>query len=395
MWSTSAILYLGVLGLLRGCYANGQESCVTIVATASLGKAVPTVTQTRTVTGKLKVIVNRTPVIVVLPPKKTSFKPFFKTTTTTISIPQSTDVVISTTVTTSVTTSTSTSVITSSTSTDSTSTLTMPGATTVSTPSAFTPIFSSLPNSAAKKKKRHALGGAASPLALKSKRAPKTSPKTYPKQVNCLTTVTSWVRSTVIRTATKVQFVTRDPITTTILTTKTLTSTSWLSTPDALSTSWTTSTIPSTSITTSTTTTWSTSTNTVVVPTYTATVYAQCVNTDSNSVPNNIAGSDLGFGIQSATVPFSQGYYQAFSGSATTPLACCNACAALPLCAMSEFNGSNQAGRQCLLIISTHATCAFGDYTGQAVISVNGQTTAADSGLFLSNGNCGMFNSHN
>ncbi|KAF5556354.1 hypothetical protein FMEXI_1197 [Fusarium mexicanum] len=410
MWSTSAVLYIGLLGLLRGCHADGQESCVTIVATAPLGKAIPTVTQTRTVTGKLQVIVNRTPVIVVVPPNKTSFKPFFKTTTTTISIPQSTslespltfqikDVVVSTTVTTSVTTSISTSVITSSTSTDSTSTLTMPGATTISTPSAFTPIFSSLPNSAAKKKKRHAIRGAASPLTLKSKRAPKTSPKTspktYPKQVNCLTTVTSWVRSTVIRTATKVQFVTRDPITTTISTTKTLTSTSWLSTPDALSTSWTTSTIPSTFVTTSTTTTFSTSTNTVVVPTYTATVYSQCVNTDSNSVPNNIAGSDLAFGIQAATVPYAQGYYQAYSGSATTPLACCNACAALPLCAMSEFNGNNQAGRQCLLVVSSHATCAFGDYTGQAVISVNGQTTAADSGLFLSNGNCGMFNSHN
>ncbi|KAF5598354.1 hypothetical protein FPCIR_3177 [Fusarium pseudocircinatum] len=392
MWSTSAVLCLGVLGLLRGCYANGQESF----------------------TGKLKVIVNRTPVIVVIPPKKTSFKPVFKTTTTTISIPRSTsmgsfltiqikDVVISTTVTTSVTTSTSTSVITSPTSTDSTSTLTMPSATTISTPSAFTPIFSSLPNSAARKKKRHALRGAASPLALKSKRAPKTSPKislktspkTYPKQVNCLTTVTSWLRSTVIRTATKAQFDTRDPITTTISTTKTLTSTSWLSTPDALSTSWTTSTIPSTFVTTSTTTTFSASTNTVVVPTYTTTVYAQCVNADSNSVPNNIAGSDLAFGIQAATVPYAQGYYQAFSGSANTPLACCNACAALPLCAMSEFNGNNQAGRQCLLIVSNHATCAFGDYTGQAIISVNGQTIAADSGFFLSNGNCGMFNSHN
>ncbi|KAF5252021.1 hypothetical protein FANTH_2975 [Fusarium anthophilum] len=377
MWSTSAIFYLGVLGLLRGCSANGQESCVTIVATAPLGKAVPTVTQTRTVTGKLQVIVNRTPV------------------------PQSTDVVTSTTVTTSVTTSTSTSITTSSTSTDSTSTLTLPGSSTISTPAGFTPIFSSLPNSASKKKKRHAIRGAASPLVLKSKRAPKTSPKTslktlpktYPKQVNCLTTVTSWMRSTVIRTATKAQFVTRDPVTTTISTTKTLTSTSWLSTPDALSTSWTTSTVPSTFVTTSTTTTFSTSTNTVVVPTYTATVYAQCVD-NTNGFANNIAGTENTFGIQSASVPYAQGYYQAYSSSATTPLACCNACAALPLCAMSEFDVRSQAGRKCLLIISSHATCAFGDYTGQAALSVNGQTIASDTGLFLSNGNCGTFNSY-
>ncbi|KAF5585843.1 uncharacterized protein FSUBG_12302 [Fusarium subglutinans] len=267
----------------------------------------------------------------------------------------------------------------------------MPGATTISTPSAFTPIFSSLPNSAAKKKKRHAIRGAASPLTLKSKRVPKTSlktpPKTYPKQVNCLTTVTSWVRSTVIRTATKAHFVTRDPITTTISTTKTLTSSSWLSTPDALSTSWTTSTIPSTYVTTSTTTTWSTSTNTVVVPTYTATVYAQCVNTNGNGVPNNIAGSVNTFGVQAALVPYAQGYYQAFSGSAATAQDCCNACAALPLCAMSEFDIRSQAGRKCLLIVSTHATCAFGDYTGQATLTVSGQTIAADTGMFLINGN--------
>ncbi|KAF5989505.1 nucleoporin nup146 [Fusarium bulbicola] len=300
------------------------------------------------------------------------------------------DVVTSTTVTTSVITSTPTSITTSSTSTDSTSTLTLPGSSTISTPSGFVPIFSSRPNSASKKKKRHAIRGAASPPVLKSKRAPKA----YPKQVNCLTTVTSWVRSTVIRTATKAQFVTRDPMTTTISTTKTLTSTSWLSTPDALSTSWTTSTVPSTFVTTSTTTTFSTSINTVVVPTYTTTVYAQCVD-NTNGFANNIAGSDNTFGIQSATVPYAQGYYQAYSSSAATALACCHGCAALPLCAMSEFNPNNQAGRQCLLIVSSHATCAFGDYTGQAVLGVNGQTIAADAGMFLRNGNCGMFNSHN
>ncbi|KAF5686673.1 hypothetical protein FDENT_5676 [Fusarium denticulatum] len=378
MWSKSAILCLGLLGLFQGCHAKGQESCVTVVATAPLKKAIPTVTQTRTV-------------IVVIPPKKTSYKPDFKTTTTTISIPQSTDVVTSTTVTTSITTSTATSVITSSVSTDSTSTSTLVGATTISTPVGFVPIFSSLPNSAAKKKKRNAIRGASPPPALKSKRAPKT----YPKQVNCLTTVTSWIRSTVIRTATKVQFVTRDPITTTVSTTKMLTSTSWLSTPHALSTSWTTSTIPSTTVTTSKTTSFTTSTNTVIVPTYTATVYAQCVNTDNTNTLNNIAGTDLGFGIQGVSIPFIQGYYQAFSGSAHTPQDCCIACAALPLCAMSEFKPTNTASQQCLLIISNHATCAFGDYTGQALISNNGQTIAGDTGYFLSNGNCGMFNSHN
>ncbi|KAF4495111.1 hypothetical protein FAGAP_8748 [Fusarium agapanthi] len=261
----------------------------------------------------------------------------------------------------------------------------MPGATTISTPSGFIPIFSSLPGSFSKKKKRQAIRGASLPPALKSKRAPKTllktSAKTYPKQVNCVTTVTSWIRSTVIRTATKAQFVTQAQVTTTISTTKTLTSTSWLSTPDALSTSWTTSTIPSTYVTTSTTTTFSTSTNTVVVPYYTATVYAQCVITDPDSGLSNVAGSDNTLGIIAASVPDDQGYYQAYRGSASfTPLACCSACAALPLCAMSQFNGGSEDEQKCLLLVSTHATCAFGDYTGQVFLSDEGETIPADTG---------------
>ncbi|KAF5642054.1 hypothetical protein F52700_3236 [Fusarium sp. NRRL 52700] len=313
MWSKSSILCLGLLGLFHGCHAKGQESCVTVIATAPLGKAVPTVTQTRTVTGKLQVIVNRTPVVVVVPPKKTSYKPFFKTITTTISIPQSTDVVTSTTVTISITTSTSTSIITSSVSTDSTSTLTLVGATTISTPAGFVPIFSSLPNSSAKRKKRNA--------AIRVCHTRPDNNNSIDDQDVDLDFLGQYVYCLV-------NFVDYQY-------------------------------------------------NSVNNCYY---VYNYCVNTDSNSVYNNLAGSDLGFGIQGASVPFAQGYYQAFSGSSALPMDCCSACAALPLCAMSEFKQSNPARQQCLLIMSTHATCAFGDYTGQALISVNGQTIAADTG---------------
>ncbi|KAF5658628.1 hypothetical protein FCIRC_12836 [Fusarium circinatum] len=222
--------------------------------------------------------------------------------------------------------------------------------------------MSFLPNSAAKKKKRHAIRGAASPLALKSKRAQKTSPKT---SLKTSPKTHSYGYQGSIRHA--------RPDNNNDINYQNVDFNLLAQYPRCLVNFV------------------DYQYDSINVCHY---IHNYCVNTNGNGVPNNIAGSVNTFGVQAASVPFVQGYYQAFSGSATTPLACCNACAALPLCAMSEFDIRSQPGRQCLLILSTHATCAFGDYTGQATLTVSGQTIAADTGIFLINGNCGMFNTY-
>lgn len=125
----------------------------------------------------------------------------------------------------------------------------------------------------------------------------------------------------------------------------------------------------------------STSTVSVIVPTYTATVYAVCSQ-------DNIAGTVNGYGIDTAFSNNNQNF-DTSNDPATTKEDCCNSCAANPLCVSSAYEPSFPAGQQCYLVISTQATCSSSDYSLAAVI--NNPPLPADGGYFLSNGNCGKF----
>lgn len=75
------------------------------------------------------------------------------------------------------------------------------------------------------------------------------------------------------------------------------------------------------------------------------------------------------------------------TGDSTTQ-ACCNSCAANPLCLATTFFGKFQAGQQCSIIISTDMTCSPGEYD---LTADYGSGNGPDGGYIISNGNCGAY----
>lgn len=70
--------------------------------------------------------------------------------------------------------------------------------------------------------------------------------------------------------------------------------------------------------------------------------------------------------------------------------ACCNSCAANPLCLASTFYGGFSAGSQCYVFVVGSGTCsAAGQYS---LTAYHSNQYGPDQGYFVSNGNCGVYN---
>ncbi|KAK4062841.1 hypothetical protein Trihar35433_8636 [Trichoderma harzianum] len=394
MWFVNTCLHLGVTALLvqvsSATNAHTDEVCMTRRTTVSPRGAVPTHYHLRTHVDTCKVYVTKTPVKTITPPAKTKTKTITITATTEIDVLQQTDTITSTAFTTTISTSNiPTFTITSTELTTTTSTSTVEGPTVVPTPNGFAPIQSSLPGAVAKKRSvpRGSSHGRVTSFLGSNNRQPMcpvagTQPhRSWPAEVNCYGVVERYDRKTITITAHKTKTVTACPRTTTVSTTKTCTSTKVVTTADALTTITTTLTETSVITNAPTTSITSTSTVSVIVPTYTATVYAVCSQ-------DNIAGTVNGYGIDTAFSNNNQNF-DTSNDPATTKEDCCNSCAANPLCVSSAYEPSFPAGQQCYLVISTQATCSSSDYSLAAVI--NNPPLPTDGGYFLSNGNCGKF----
>ncbi|KAK5988499.1 hypothetical protein PT974_09982 [Cladobotryum mycophilum] len=399
------VFYLGVAALLPlqwGAVAAASkppvtlEVCLTSRTTTSLKGAIPTYNSLRTFVFKRDVYVTKTPCKTITPPAVTKTKTITKTITTESDVPKKTDTYTDTdTVTKTITNNvpTFTVTITGDPVTIS-STSTAPGATTVPAPSGFQPVLDTLPGSAAKKKR--SANNARSPMgsslqvaarALANSHQPlcppanKKPPPSYPAAVTCYGVVEKFADRTITQTAHKTTTVTAPTPTKTITKTKTITVTNVVTTPHASKTVTVTETDTDTITNAPTTTITTTSTSTITVPTYTATAYAVCD-------PGNSAGAVNGNGLVSIYQDGGIGNVNAAFTADASVAACCNSCAANPVCAAYAYLGTLMPGVQCFNFLPFQATCSYGDY----LLGVDyNPSIAPDNGYFVGNGNCGEF----
>ncbi|KAJ9603923.1 hypothetical protein H2200_011445 [Cladophialophora chaetospira] len=381
---------------------HGQ--CYTVVTSTSTD-VVKTTTTTVTSTSTITDIDVITPTTTITPAASTTTETITNTFTDTTTASQETDTATEESTTTT-TTTTTLDASTETSTTFTTSTTIVSGTTTVPTRSGFLPVRSTLPNSASKKKKRQGdLINEAKRVEARSKHNDKMSPNindgdhgpesAFPAFVVCRTTVI--VTSTAENTATD-QTTLIDSITVTGATTVTSTAPTPVSTTTETEETTSTSTIYPTDATTTTTVTitttatdtstppavTTTSTSTLIETAYISTSYAACAT-------NNIVGTLNGYGITQvqSTTNFPDEYNRMTTNDASS-YACCVSCVTNPNCLFDFFYPGFAPGSQCYVVVTAgQSQCsAPGQYEAEADYDTS---FPPDTGYFLSNGNCGIY----
>jgi hypothetical protein len=117
----------------------------------------------------------------------------------------------------------------------------------------------------------------------------------------------------------------------------------------------------------------------VTAPSYTATAYAICAS-DSANYAGGVNGQGIFYGYT----------YNGAVGNTNdvSKEACCNSCAANPVCAGMAFYGGFAVGQQCSIFSIQDDQCTVD--RGQLGAAIN-SGYAVDQAYFISNGNCGRY----
>ncbi|KAM0812150.1 hypothetical protein AB5N19_14467 [Seiridium cardinale] len=383
--SAVVAVLLQSIQLVSATNANTNEVCITKRASTSKKGCLSTTKLVSTTTLDQTVVITSTPVVTFTPDAVIVTSTITTTETTESDVPQSTDVFTLTetdSVTTTITLDEQTVTATADEAVTETVSTTVVGTTTVATPSGFLPVQSTLPNSAAKRKRNAARRGTLDQLTSGASAllpdCREDAPSDYPAEVTCVSIVESYTSITVTATASSSVTITASATTETTTTTSTVTSTTVLTTPDASSTVVVTVTSTDEATSTPVTTVTVTATTTVSASVYTSTAYAICQDSA------NYADSYNGVGFQTTYSP--NGDITAVTTNDSNQEDCCSSCAATANCAGTAYYGGFPAGSQCYLLTTVSNTCSVG---GTPIGATYSSSLSAGSGYHLSNGNCG------